>query len=80
MDRAWPRQLRTRPYWLGRISREALSLGPRLDARERTGDHGQILGARFHSSNGRIAYADVEAVRVVEELQTWARHLDTLWC
>lgn len=35
--------------------------------------------ARFHGGNGRIAYADVEAVRVVEGAETWARHLDTLW-
>ena len=32
-----------------------------------------------HGSNGRMVYADVEAVRVIDTDRTWARHLDTLW-
>lgn len=35
--------------------------------------------ARFHGGNGRIAYADVEAVRVIDGAQDWGRHLDALW-
>ncbi|MBH0238521.1 glycoside hydrolase family 1 protein [Methylobrevis albus] len=35
--------------------------------------------AHMHGGNGRIAYADVEAVRVIDGEDTWARHLDTLW-
>lgn len=34
---------------------------------------------RFHGGNGRVIYADVEAVRVVEGIDTWARDLDALW-
>lgn len=39
----------------------------------------QRYPAGAHGGNGRIAYADVEAVRVLEGTETWARHLQTLW-
>ncbi|MFN3844896.1 MAG: hypothetical protein ACK4RZ_03605 [Paracoccaceae bacterium] len=35
--------------------------------------------ARTHGGNGQMAYADVEAVRVLDGIKTWAHHLETLW-
>ncbi len=32
-----------------------------------------------HGGNGQMDYADVEAVRVLDQTESWARHLDAVW-
>lgn len=40
----------------------------------------ELYPPHTHGGNGRIAYADVEAVRVVEGVELgWPQHLQTLW-
>ncbi|WP_313001931.1 hypothetical protein [Brevundimonas sp.] len=40
----------------------------------------ELYPSRLHGGNGRIAYADVEAVRALDPAPAgWREHLDTLW-